>query len=356
MARFDVDVSHMKPWLADRVVSDCFIDERRRAAFLHRHFCAPGLLGGLDLADGTECITIQPEDHAAFFLSHTLGPGRIGVAPRVKITTVDGVDEERQSFFRTTTRHVGSEGKCSFVAITFQNENSLQPSPLIMKASRGLSGRGINHAIERSFRIGRWTLWGFLQHPLPLEQVQSIAWMCREAIQLSGVQPDQFHIPLLENDVEPIYIPYHFFCADYFGMLHSLDEDDDLVAMNPNSIPPLDVSPHAPQMDCAAKPLQAASVGPSKHPWNDVLEAWYEGYGERRVRAGELVSLIGASKLVPPEAPATWHESSQAAAIWLGKRLQSLVGATINAHQIEATRSGNSTVFCLRRQQTPATS
>jgi hypothetical protein len=189
-----------------------------------------------------------------------------------------------------------------------------------------------------------------------MEQAQSIAWMCREAIQLSGVQPDQFHIPMLENDAEPIYIPYHFFCADYFGMLHSLDQDDGLIAMNPNSIPLLDVSPHAPQMDCANKPPKAASVESSKHPWGDVLEVWYKRYGEKRVRAGELVSLVGASKLVPPEAPATWRESSQAAAIWLGKRLQSLVGASINAHQIEANRSGNSTVFRLRRRQTPAIS
>lgn len=344
MPTFDMTFADFTPWLADRLLSGHFIEERRRAAFLWRHFSAPGLLGGVDLADGTKYEILRPADPAAYLLAHTLGPARIDTPPEVSGTTEDGRMAELVSFFRTTTRHSDDDEMCRFLVVRFDGQNSLRPGNEVIQASHALSGAGYPHAIERSFQIGVWNLWIFFESAVPVEQGMEIGTSIREAIESTGVDPYAFSIPLIDGESPAAYLPYHFFAGDYFANLHQLDDRHELVALNPNKIAVMAVAtPAHPESD-----NYKSEDSPCAAPITRLLEAWHASKGGRPVRAGELADLVAEQGIVIPELAA--FDSRQARAINLGRILMDVAAAnSIDGWSIDVGRSGNSNVFRLER-------
>ncbi|MBI1292839.1 hypothetical protein GC173_16615 [bacterium] len=356
MGHFDMPVSKMTPWLADRIIADHFIEDRRRASFLSRHFAAPGLLGGVDLATGENCpdIHLGTDGSAAFFLAHTLGPARIAVPPEVTTIAKDGARSERSSFFRTTTRHWDDSGNCPFIIVAIASGGLLAPSPAVVTASHALSEAGFRHAIERPVRPRVWHLWMFLEKPQDLREARRIAERMRSVLTLVGLSQSEFKLPIEEEQPSAVHLPYHFFYGDVLGCLHILDDDDQLIALNPNTIPVVSGTSLLPADQTLLDQSESLGEADGVARWVKFFGWWRGKFGARRVRAGEVVKAIDPTTCLPPGGP-NWTTSPQAASIWLGRRLQALGGHHLGGHLIEANRSGNSTVFRLVRHDVPPT-
>lgn len=344
MPSFDMTCADFTPWLADRLLSDHFIEQRRRAAFLWRHFCGSGLLGGVDLADGTKYEILRPADPVAFLLAHALGPARIDTPPEVSATTKEGRTVELASFFRTTTKHADDDEMCPFLVVRFDGQNSLRPGREVIQASHALHGAGYPHAIERSFQIGVWNLWVFFAPAVTVQQAKDVATAIRDAIGSAGVESSAFSIPLIDGDSSSVYVPYHFFSGDYFANLHELDNRQELVALNPNRIEVMAVPTSAlPESD-----NYRSEETPQAAPITRFLEAWHASKRGRPARAGELADLVAEQGILIPELAA--FESRQARAINLGRILMDAASNnSIEGWSISAGKSGNSNVFRLER-------
>lgn len=344
MPTFDMTSDDLTPWLANRILSDHFIEERRRAAFLWRHFSAPGLLGGVDLADGTKYTTLRPGYPAIFFLTHTLGPARINNPANVVGTSEDGQEVELASFFRTTTKHFDDDKRCPFLVVRFDSQPSFGPGTEVILASKVLHQSSIPNALERSFQISVWNLWIMFESAVHFEQAKKIGNTIRQSIEAAGVNPTSFRIPLIEGDSSPVYVPYHFFSGDYFGNLHRLNGQGDLVALNPNNIEVMMVA------DAAVPNAVAVPDGWAKatEPLTSLLDAWYAWKSNRPVRAGELADLVADQGILIPDLVAL--ESRQAKAIGLGHILIEMASNnSIEGWSINVGKSGNSNVFRLEK-------
>ena len=102
-----------------------------------------------------------------------------------------------------------------------------------------------------------------------------------------------------------------------------------------------------PHLDLHTGGIYLVSFGedPTDVAISQLVDRWWEQYGQRKVRAGQLLRL---SDGLPEPLPALESEPTpHSRAIALGRLLQGLHGQTIAGHTLQARPSGNSTAYWL---------
>lgn len=303
--------------------------------FVAHHFTESGQQVMLDLATGQRHHAPKLDDPNDYADAHLHGPAERPYGASIHTATGEMIS----SFFRTQLLPFGADDRTSIISIQLRGQYSLNPTPPLIRLSAWLHTRAIPHLVERSLQIGRWVIWIPLLRREHRDDVVPYMRSIRAQAHAAGaLDPAITSIPVLDPDQADLpHIPMHFFGAGYYSRLGWLSnrtyhhED-------------LSDSPH---LDLSTGGIYLVRFGedPTDVAISLLVDRWWDQYGQRKVRAGQLLPLADG---LPEPLPALNSEpTSHSKAIALGRLLQGLDGQTIARHTLHARASGNSTVYWL---------
>jgi hypothetical protein len=301
-------------------------------SFLTDRFVAPGQLNVVDLVSGKSYQQVTVDDPQLWAAAHHLGPR--SEKPAV-VNTVDG--DRVTSYFRSFTLPLDEADSTSFVAVEFREQYCLAPTPAIEAFSDLLSEMGIPHYADRSFSIGRWTMWVFFPRRVTAGTARDFAKRLYHSARDRGlVDVRVMSLPILEKHPEAIEIPMHFFGAGFLGRLHT----------SSRHFHETDVSCLA-TYDPTTDEIKFSDYGedPEDAAVGQLVTAWWRQHTARKKRAGGLMELLISGKIalsVVDNEP-----SAHSKRIALGRLLLRYEGDIIAGHTLHARSSGNSKVYWL---------
>jgi hypothetical protein len=138
------------------------------------------------------------------------------------------------------------------------------------------------------------------------------------------------------DEVDLPQLPLHCFGAGFYRLFSLHDEN-----LNPED---LSETPH---LDLSTGGIYPVKFGedPTQAAISHLVDRWWDHYGQRKVRAAQLLKL---TDLLSSPLPALEAEpTSYSQAIALGRLLQRLHGQTIAGRTLHARTSGNSSAYWL---------
>lgn len=313
-------------------------------SFLLKHFASPGMLCGMDIVSAVNHFSIEPACPDAFIERHLTGPGFDDVGADFIAEDEEGNITVGASFFRSQCWPYDHDRQASFLAITVEEEFYINLCPVIADIGRWLEGQGIPFVVERSFRIGTWVFWIFLDRWESETTVRAFASnLWSRGIEAGVLDPKRMAMPAIADDPRALFLPWQFFSGSYFGQLFHI-RGGRFTAAAPNDIPHYDLeSGETVMIDFSEGSPSAEMVA--------LLSRWPEWFGSRKVRASDVYHRAAEEGLVPQ---AIAEEPSQhARIIALGTALKGLAGLHMAASILHAKPSGNSMVYWLVPAESP---
>jgi len=288
----------------------------------------------LDLATGQRHHAPTIEDPLDYADAHILGPAARPYGASIHTATGEIVS----SFFRAQLLPFGADHRTSIVSIHLRGQYSLNPTQPLIRLSDWLHTRAIPHLVERSLQIGRWVIWIPLLHREHRDEVVPYMLSIQaEAHAAGALDPAITSIPVLDPDqADHPHIPLHFFGGVFYR----------LFLLHAETLAPENLS-ETPHLDLSTGGIYLVRFGedPTEEGMSQLVDRWWDQFGQRKVRAGQLLPL--SDGLPEPLAALETEPTSHSKAIALGRLLQGLHGQTIAGHTLHARASGNSTVYWL---------